>query len=111
LVDVHFGFEHAYGSTYSLWGSTARLHVDRAFIPPASWQPVVQLTGQDHAESLTLPAADQYAGTIESFAEAVLSGRTARDPDEAALCAQAVRCLELVEEIQQRALRIPTTPR
>lgn len=33
LASVEFGFEHAYGSSYSLWGDGAKLTVGRAFTP------------------------------------------------------------------------------
>jgi predicted dehydrogenase len=100
---LQFGFEHAYGSQYSLWGSAARLHVDRAFTPPAGWQPVLRLEEQDHAERYVLPADDQFAGAMASFADAVRSGRTAGHPDEAAGARHSIRTIELVEEIRRYA--------
>jgi predicted dehydrogenase len=111
LACLQFGFEHAYGSRYSLWGSAARLHVDRAFTPPASWQPVLRLEEQDHAERYVLPAEDQFAGAVASFADAVRTRRTARHRDEAAGCRQSIRTIELVEEIRQRAEKVDIAPR
>lgn len=106
LVDTQFGFQHVYSSRYALWGSTGRLSLDRAFNPPAAWQPVVRIEEQDHAEELTLPADHQFENSVRSFAEAVLAGRDARSEDEAAHCAQSVRMAELVDDIRRLAVRI-----
>lgn len=97
-ASLEFGFEHAYGSRYTLWGSRARLTVDRAFTPAATWQPVLHIEEQDREERLVLPAADQFAGSVDSFAGAILEGRTAADPSEG--CAELVRTMELVDAIR-----------
>ncbi|GAA2638056.1 Gfo/Idh/MocA family oxidoreductase [Dactylosporangium fulvum] len=104
FADVHFGFQHAYGSRYSLWGSTGRITLDRAFTPQAGWQPVLRIDEQDHSEELTLPADHQFLGSVAAFAEAVLAGRTARHPDEQAACASMVRTVELVEDVVRAAV-------
>jgi predicted dehydrogenase len=104
LANLQFGFEHTYGSQYSLWGSTARLHLDRAFTPQASWQPVVRLDEQDHGEELVLRADDQFLRSVEEFAKAV---RGAPGPTNHR---QMVRMMELVDEIRLRAARVPITP-
>nr|AZF85924.1 oxidoreductase [Catenulispora sp.] len=106
LVDIHFGFEHGYGSRYALWGSTGRLILDRAFTPAASWAPVLRVEEQDHVEEYTLPADHQFEGSVGSFAEAILAGRDARHPDEAERCAQTVRTLELADAIRGQAVRV-----
>jgi dTDP-3,4-didehydro-2,6-dideoxy-alpha-D-glucose 3-reductase len=111
FASLQFGFEHTYGSQYSLWGSAARLHVDRAFTPPPSWQPVLRLDEQDHSERLLLPPDDQFARTVESFADAVRAGRAATDPDEAQACRHTMRTLDIVDEIRQRAVRVVTSQR
>ena len=90
LVDAAFGFEHTYGSWYSLWGSAARLRLDKAFTPPPNWQPVLRLDGQDHGERLVLPADDQFARTIEAFAGDIRAGLTGA-------AASLVRTMELVQ--------------
>ncbi len=110
LACLQFGFEHAYGSRYSLWGSTGQLSVDRAFTPPATWQPVHRLIEQDRVERYALAAEDQFAAAVSSFADAVRSGRTVRHPDEAAGCRASIRTAELVSEIHQRATMVDTGP-
>jgi predicted dehydrogenase len=99
-----FGFQHAYGARYELWGSTARLSLDRAFSPPPDWQPVLRIQGQDFAEERTLPRDHQFLHSVTSFAEAVRSGVTAASPPEAAWCASAVKAMELVDEIRRVAV-------
>ncbi|MEZ0094199.1 Gfo/Idh/MocA family protein [Streptacidiphilus sp. EB129] len=109
LVDIAFGFEHAYGSWYSLWGSTGRLHLDRAFTPPETWAPRLRIDEQNRGEELTLPPDHQFHNSVDSFAEAVLAGRGAADPGEAARCEQTAQTLELVQEIQRLAVRVDVT--
>ncbi|MFA1549865.1 Gfo/Idh/MocA family protein [Actinomadura chokoriensis] len=94
---VRFGIEHAYGSWYALWGDRARLRLDRAFTPPPSRRPVVEITGQDGDERVELPAEDQFVQAVGAFAEDVLAGRTGLD-DEA-----TIRTAELVETIRRIA--------
>ncbi|MFI2352733.1 Gfo/Idh/MocA family protein [Streptomyces sp. NPDC019443] len=105
LASLTFGFEHAYGSRYALWGSRARITVDRAFTPPASFQPSVVLEEQDHEETFRLPPADQLARCLSSFAAAVRTG-AGTSPGEAAWHAGAVATMELVDAIRERAVQV-----
>ncbi|MET7424041.1 Gfo/Idh/MocA family oxidoreductase [Dactylosporangium sp. NPDC005555] len=107
LADVKFGFEHTYGASYSLWGSTARLILDKAFTPAATWQPVLRVDEQDHSEEFTLPAGHQFLGAVASFTDAVLAGRTAGHADEVAGLRSMVRTMELVEDVVRVATRVP----
>ncbi|MFF6783330.1 Gfo/Idh/MocA family oxidoreductase [Streptomyces sp. NPDC012510] len=81
-AELSFGFEHAYRCSYALWGSTGRIVLDRAFTPPPTLRPVLRLEKQDHVQEFTLPADDQYAAVVRSFAAAVLDGVPPRDRDE-----------------------------
>jgi NDP-hexose-3-ketoreductase len=103
---VTFGFEHGYGSYYTLWGSAGRLSVDRAFTPPATWSPVVRIVGQDHAEERTLPAEHQFAASAAAFVAAV---RTARDggtdADHDAVARTTTHTAELLARIGEDAHR------
>ncbi|MEV5121811.1 Gfo/Idh/MocA family oxidoreductase [Streptomyces decoyicus] len=106
LASVEFGFEHAYGSSYSLWGERAKLAVDRAFTPPAGHQPVLELEEQDHAEKFTLPAADQLNRSLAGFSEAVAAGGAAASPLEARWRQDAVATMELVDAVRAQAVRV-----
>ncbi|MDO0924402.1 Gfo/Idh/MocA family oxidoreductase [Streptomyces sp. TG1A-8] len=104
LAEVAFGFEHAYASTYTLWGDRARVTVPWAFTPPPAHRPEVVLEEQDHEERFTLPAADQLASCLAGFADAVRRGgerRTAASP------AAAVAAMEVVDAVRETALRVP----
>jgi NDP-hexose-3-ketoreductase len=107
VASVAFGFEHAYGSYYRLWGSKARLHLDRAFTPPADHRPVLLRTGQDGEEILTLEPDDQFLRAVGAFADAVLTGRSADDPAERQWCADAVETLRLTDDIRKLAVTVP----
>ncbi|MFH8404386.1 Gfo/Idh/MocA family protein [Streptomyces sp. NPDC018019] len=109
-----FGLGHAYGSGYRLWGSAARLELDRAFTPPGTWSPVLRLASPPDVEEVRVPADDQFAGAVGSFAEAVLRAGRERDRDarrsaarqRAAWGADAVRTMELVDAIRRCARRV-----
>jgi dTDP-3,4-didehydro-2,6-dideoxy-alpha-D-glucose 3-reductase len=107
-----FGFEHSYGSRYLLWGSKARLSVDRAFTPPPAHSPLVRIDEQDHAEEIALPAEDQFAKSAAAFAAAVRQARSAgTDPGLDDWAATALRTAELVDRISESARRTGTWPR
>ncbi|AXK37837.1 gfo/Idh/MocA family oxidoreductase [Streptomyces armeniacus] len=111
LVTVDFGFEHTYGQSYTLWGSQARLSVDRAFTAPPTYQPVLVLEEQDHGERFTLPPSDQLAHGLAGFAAAVAraartEGGAAADPAETAWRAAALETMELVDQVRKLAVRV-----
>nr|3RCB_A Chain A, Sugar 3-ketoreductase [Actinomadura kijaniata] len=84
-AQLTFGMEHAYTNNYEFRGSTGRLWMNRVFTPPATYQPVVHIERQDHAEQFVLPAHDQFAKSIRAFAQAVLSGEHPREWSEDSL--------------------------
>ncbi|MFD9043706.1 Gfo/Idh/MocA family protein [Streptomyces bottropensis] len=81
-AELSFGFEHAYRCSYALWGGAGRIVLDRAFTPPPTLRPVLRLEQQDLVREYTLPADDQYAAVVRSFAAAVLDGAEPRDGEE-----------------------------
>ncbi|MEU0535077.1 Gfo/Idh/MocA family protein [Amycolatopsis tolypomycina] len=93
-----FGIDHAYRSSYELWGSEGRIVLDHAFTPPAGHVPVLRLERRSGAEEIPLPPDDQVANTLAAFAAAVRSGRL---PDNDDVLRQAV----LVDDIRTRAKR------
>ncbi|ASO20657.1 putative dehydrogenase [Actinoalloteichus hoggarensis] len=106
-ASLEFGFEHAYGSFYSIWGSAARLHLDRAFTPPPAWQPRLRIEGQDRTEERLLAADHQFANSVRSFAAAASAGRSAAHPEEQPWCVASIRNMELVDRIRATAARVP----
>lgn len=111
LAEVTFGFEHAYASTYSLWGDAARVSVTRAFTPPPAHQPVLVLEEQDHEERFTLPAADQLHRCLAEFAAAVRRGDAGSSPEEAEKRRSAVAGMDLVDMMNKLAVRVPVNDR
>ncbi|MEU0806790.1 MULTISPECIES: Gfo/Idh/MocA family oxidoreductase [unclassified Streptomyces] len=111
-VTLTFGFEHGYGARYTLWGSTGRLTVDRAFTPPATLSPLLRIDEQDHAEEIVLPAEHQFASSVASFAEAVRRAQdTGADPGHAAWAATTLRTAELLDRIAGSATRVTSGKR
>ncbi|MFI6346457.1 Gfo/Idh/MocA family protein [Streptomyces sp. NPDC050560] len=97
---IGFGFVHAYRSRYELWGSSGRIGVERAFTPPAGFQPVIRLERQDVREERTLPADDQFANIAAEFADTIAERRDVEPHLEMILRQSA-----LVEEVFTRAAR------
>ncbi|MFH8563251.1 Gfo/Idh/MocA family protein [Streptomyces sp. NPDC017988] len=110
IATVGFGFVHTYGSRYTLWGSEARLTVDRAFTPPATMAPVVRIEEQNRTEELVLPAEHQFAGSVAAFAAAVReTASTGVDSGHPAWAATTVRTAELLDAIHKSAVRVTST--
>jgi NDP-hexose-3-ketoreductase len=103
LATVSFGFEHAYGSHYELWGSTERLYLERAFTSPPDSTPQLCIAGA----TVPLKPDDQAANAVAAFADAVLDGRSAADEVEAAWCADAVETVRLANEVERWATTVP----
>ncbi|HEX4702027.1 MAG TPA: Gfo/Idh/MocA family oxidoreductase [Pseudonocardiaceae bacterium] len=106
FVSAQFGFQHSYASRYELWGSTARLNLERAFTPPADRSPLLRITGQDGTEGVVLPADHQFRRSVESFADAVLAGHGPAHVDERRWSMDSLRTMELVDEIRTRAVLV-----
>jgi NDP-hexose-3-ketoreductase len=94
-----FGMEHSYRASYEFAGSSGVLSVDRVFTPPATYQPVVTITRQDHLEQRTLGAEDQVAKAVRHFADAV-AGFPAEQSRE-----ETIHLARLVHQIGERASR------
>ncbi|MGC3001260.1 Gfo/Idh/MocA family protein [Streptomyces sp. G35A] len=105
LAQLAFGFEHAYASTYTVWGDRARVTVTRAFTPPPAHQPLVVVEEQDRQEHLHLPAADQLRLLLEAFAGQVRKGGARAT--ESGVRAEAVAAMELVDAVRAAARRVP----
>jgi predicted dehydrogenase len=76
-VQLSYGLDHGYRSSYELWGSTGRIVVDRAFTPPADHRPRIRVERVGAAEDRFLPADDQVANAITAFAADVRAGSAA----------------------------------
>ncbi|MBB5123028.1 oxidoreductase [Streptomyces eurocidicus] len=90
-----FGLDHAYRSSYEIWGSEGRISVDRAFTPPADHVPHVRVERRSGTEELRLPPADQVLRAVTAFAAAV---RTGGAPDLA-----SVHQAGLLDDVRRRA--------
>ena len=99
-AELSFGFEHAYHSQYTIWGSAGRIVLDRAFTPPAGYEPVLRIHRQGSVEERSLRADDQFANVVRAFAAAVVAGGL---PDGAA--AATVAQADLVDRVRTAARR------
>lgn len=102
MAQLSFGFQHTYGSRYSLWGSRARLDLDGAFTPPPTSRPRIRIEEQDHLEESVLPAENQFENSVARFVAAV-DGRAPQLPTD-----DSVATAVLVEQIAHAARRSVT---
>jgi NDP-hexose-3-ketoreductase len=100
-VHLSFGFEHAYKSTYALWGSLGELAVDQAFTPPPDLRPVLHVTRMDLHKELTVPSDNQFTRICDEFARSVLDGHGF---DQAYI--DIVRQATLVDAVRDVAQRV-----
>jgi NDP-hexose-3-ketoreductase len=63
--------EHAYRSSYEIWGEDGRIVVEWAYTPPAEHRPVLRIETQDRIDRRTLPADDQFGNVLAEFARSV----------------------------------------
>ncbi|MDX3229787.1 Gfo/Idh/MocA family oxidoreductase [Streptomyces sp. ME19-01-6] len=100
-VQLTFGLDHPYVAMYELWGTEGRLSVERAYTPPADFEPRVRLRRADGDEELRVAPDDQVANTLAAFVRAVRDaqgGREVRDGRAAVL-----RQAELLHDIREAA--------
>ncbi|MCK1798586.1 Gfo/Idh/MocA family oxidoreductase [Streptomyces sp. XM4193] len=94
-LQLTYGLDHSYRSSYTYQGSEGRLTVDRAYTPPADHLPEVRLERGGEVTRIPLAVDDQVDNAVTAFAEAV---RTAAHPDP-----EVQRQAELLEEISRAA--------
>lgn len=72
-VDVHlaYGFEHAYTSGYTLWGSAGRITATRTAAPPPELRPELTVERKGETRTIAAPADDQDSATLAAFAAQV----------------------------------------
>ncbi|MEW1648182.1 Gfo/Idh/MocA family oxidoreductase [Streptomyces sp. NPDC091219] len=102
LAELAFGFEHAYSSTYTVWGDRARLTVSRAFTPPATHQPLVVIEEEGRREPLDLSASDQLMLLLREFASAARAGG-----GDVRQHTDSIAMMDLVDAVRATARRIP----
>lgn len=102
-AQLAFGMEHSYCTRYELRGGSGRISLDRAFTPPPEHRPVARIQRHDLCEEIPLPAGDQFANIIASFAAAVRSGVGTAARGLSAQNADSLRQAELVDAIHDSA--------
>lgn len=107
-VSAHltFGMEHDYRCRYEIWGSAGRIGLDRAFTPPADHRPVLRIERAGTVTERAVPAYDQFAGVLESFAASVRTGGTS-----VLTGASILRQADLVAAVRSAARSVPVTGR
>jgi NDP-hexose-3-ketoreductase len=72
---MSFGFDRLYQNTYSVWGEKGLIRTDRAFALPPTYVPHIELVtnngAQEHRETITVSATNQFALSFDFFCQAV----------------------------------------
>lgn len=100
-ADLVFGMQHSYRTSCEFAGGSGRLLLDRAFTPPATYQPVMRIERQDHREEIVLRADDQFRNVVRHFVDAVHAGAAPDDGTTGSL-----RQAQLVADVERKAVRI-----
>ncbi|MFF9672854.1 Gfo/Idh/MocA family protein [Streptomyces eurythermus] len=95
VAELAFGMEHAYRSEYTLFGTAGRLRLDRAFTPPETHRPRVEIHRQDALDIVDLPPDAQFANLVRDFVLAVREGPGRLTQHHA----DAVRQADLVQRV------------
>ncbi|MFE0019906.1 Gfo/Idh/MocA family protein [Amycolatopsis sp. NPDC059021] len=98
VAQLAFGFDHSYRCDYEIWGSKGRVRVERAFTPPADWEPVVWWERDGGRERLPLAPDDHVRNLLTEFCARVRGERAA-----GAEPAAVVETARLLEEISAKA--------
>jgi xylose dehydrogenase (NAD/NADP) len=88
LALVDCSFEQPFRCSYELVGSTGRIEVPDAYLPPD--RPVAILHGPTGSEEWTFEGTNQYAAMVDSFTEAVATKGAGGAPGEDGLAQMAV---------------------
>ncbi|WP_242911405.1 Gfo/Idh/MocA family protein [Actinomadura terrae] len=97
-----WGMEHAYRSSYELWGEKGRIIVEWAYTPPASHAPVIRIETAAGRERRTLPPDDHFGNVLSAFAHAVRTGE-----DVGLRGAEILRLAALMDKVRARAVALP----
>ncbi|GAA1439517.1 Gfo/Idh/MocA family oxidoreductase [Nocardiopsis tropica] len=66
-----FGFGLHYRNEYTVWGDSGTLRLDRAFTPPETLRPTLELRTGSAAEDLPLEPDHQFRNLLDAFADGV----------------------------------------
>jgi dTDP-3,4-didehydro-2,6-dideoxy-alpha-D-glucose 3-reductase len=70
-AQLDFGFVHSYRCGYTLWGSTGRISLDRAYSAPDDFAPTLRLERDSGVEEQRLPPDRQFTKVFQDFEAAV----------------------------------------
>ena len=82
-VSVHceFGMDHHYSSVYRFLGSEGGLSASHVFATPPDHRPVVRIVTAEGTREESVPADDQFANSLRSFARAVRGSQSGTAPE------------------------------
>jgi predicted dehydrogenase len=97
LAHISWGFGLGYRNTYTLWGTSGFLVVDRGFTRPADFSGGVLLrTSAGHTRELAVPPADHFQRMWEVFAARVSGAPTRETTAEGAPLLARMAVLEAI---------------
>ncbi len=86
---ISSGFENYYQSSYSIWGSKARITTKRSYAVPKNFVTSVYFHQDDEIKEIKIPPTDQFQIMVEKFCESILDHNSSSFNFEDELIAQA----------------------
>lgn len=100
VAELAFGFDNFYQCNYELWGTEAKITVQRAFTAPANFKPDILIERQGEQERPELEPDDHFFNQFTEFAR--LIKKQEFEPEYAACLHQAA----LLRDVATRSSRI-----
>lgn len=94
-----FGYDRGYRCSYTLWGTTGQIVVERAYSTPSTMEPVIEIRKQEGVRSVKIPAENHFSKMIDAFCQAILQD-TGRETFEQTAYHQAI-IMEAVRKSDQ----------
>ena len=86
---ISSGFDNYYQSSYSIWGSKARITTKRSYAVPKNFVTSIYFHQDDEIKEIKIPEVDQFKIMLEKFCEPILGYNSSCFNFEDDLIAQA----------------------
>lgn len=100
VAQLSFGFDNYYQCNYEFWGSTGRLHAEKAFTPKPNEQPKILFEKAGKKEQILVDADNHFVKILSYFNDILHNGNYQK------IIKESLAQSRLINEIQENAIRI-----
>lgn len=72
-ASIAFGFDNSYQCKYEIWGSKAKVRLDRAYTPAPNFSPNLVLENSSGSRVLSIPPDNHFVGAMRRFRFLILN--------------------------------------